>query len=358
MPGIQLKRTTEAAAATPDADHVNLFHDDDTDEPAYKDSGGTVHPLVGATGADGAPGAAGADGADGAPGADGADGQGVPVGGTASQRLAKIDGTDFNTEWVDPSDTGVSLTGDTGSTTGTTDITFSGADVTDDGGGAATVTITGGGGGGATIQRPALTPATPLDDFDGASLDGAWSAHSSQGSFATGHVITQAIDGSFLSMGYSGQMGALIRSTTNVDQEFIAGGFRMRGGVTRGIAVMPGIAILDTNGTGVAVITYNDSNAYLADIVTWNYNANYGLIEGFGVNMGHNVSPDDDYWLRLTRVGNTWDGYISYSGRLWDAHSSATGSKTITAAYLAIGLFYNTAITYMGRIECDWVHKV
>ena len=37
------------------------------------------------------------------PGADGTDGQGVPVGGTAGQVLAKIDGTDYNTEWVDSS---------------------------------------------------------------------------------------------------------------------------------------------------------------------------------------------------------------------------------------------------------------
>jgi len=54
--------------------------------------------LVGATGATGP---AGADGNDGAPGADGADGEGVPVGGTTGQVLAKIDGTDYNTEWVD-----------------------------------------------------------------------------------------------------------------------------------------------------------------------------------------------------------------------------------------------------------------
>jgi hypothetical protein len=35
-------------------------------------------------------------------GADGAD-QGVPTGGSTGQVLAKIDGTDFNTEWVDQS---------------------------------------------------------------------------------------------------------------------------------------------------------------------------------------------------------------------------------------------------------------
>lgn len=38
----------------------------------------------------------------GLPGEPGADGVGVATGGTAGQVLAKIDGTDFNTEWVDP----------------------------------------------------------------------------------------------------------------------------------------------------------------------------------------------------------------------------------------------------------------
>lgn len=45
----------------------------------------------------------GAQGAPGADGQDGADGVGVPAGGTAGQVLAKINGTDYNTEWVTPS---------------------------------------------------------------------------------------------------------------------------------------------------------------------------------------------------------------------------------------------------------------
>lgn len=59
--------------------------------------------LIGAAGADGSDGSDGTDGADGLDGTDGADGQGVPTGGSAGQVLAKIDGTDFNTEWIDPS---------------------------------------------------------------------------------------------------------------------------------------------------------------------------------------------------------------------------------------------------------------
>lgn len=46
-------------------------------------------------------------GANGADGADGADGVGVPAGGTAGQVLSKIDGTDYNTQWVDQSGGGI-----------------------------------------------------------------------------------------------------------------------------------------------------------------------------------------------------------------------------------------------------------
>ena len=59
--------------------------------------------LVGTNGNDGAQGPQGepgADGAQGPAGADGAPGQGVPTGGTAGQVLAKVDSTDYNTEWV------------------------------------------------------------------------------------------------------------------------------------------------------------------------------------------------------------------------------------------------------------------
>lgn len=38
-------------------------------------------------------------------GTQGAKGEGVPVGGSAGQVLAKIDGTDYNTEWIDGTDT-------------------------------------------------------------------------------------------------------------------------------------------------------------------------------------------------------------------------------------------------------------
>jgi len=61
---------------------------------------------TGATGPAGATGATGAQGIQGATGAPGPTGQGVPTGGNAGQVLAKINTTNYNTQWIDPPATG------------------------------------------------------------------------------------------------------------------------------------------------------------------------------------------------------------------------------------------------------------
>ena len=71
----------------------------------------------------GVPGPTGATGATGAAGTNGTNGIGVPTGGSAGQVLAKIDGTDYNTEWVDGGAGGDYLPLAGGTMTG--DITFS-----------------------------------------------------------------------------------------------------------------------------------------------------------------------------------------------------------------------------------------
>ena len=58
---------------------------------------------AGTNGLNGATGATGPQGPAGANGTNGTNGLGVPTGGTANQVLAKVDGTDFNTQWVTPS---------------------------------------------------------------------------------------------------------------------------------------------------------------------------------------------------------------------------------------------------------------
>lgn len=64
---------------------------------------------TGPQGPQGETGPQGPTGATGATGATGPAGPGVPTGGTAGQVLAKVDGTDYNTEWVTPSGGGSSI---------------------------------------------------------------------------------------------------------------------------------------------------------------------------------------------------------------------------------------------------------
>ena len=60
-------------------------------------------PVPGPPGEQGPPGPAGKDGTD---GADGSPGPGVPTGGATGQVLAKVDGEDYHTEWIDPPEGG------------------------------------------------------------------------------------------------------------------------------------------------------------------------------------------------------------------------------------------------------------
>jgi len=73
------------------------------DDPQFRERFRGPEGLPGLGGPPGKQGADGAQGPQGDPGpagATGATGPGVPAGGTANQYLAKIDGTDFNTQWV------------------------------------------------------------------------------------------------------------------------------------------------------------------------------------------------------------------------------------------------------------------
>ena len=108
------------------------------------------------------------------------------------------------------------------------------------------------GGGAGTIQYPSLKPATPTDDFGAASLDGAWSAHSTGASFATTDCLTQGIEwnGSSLEMQFGHPRTA--RSIAHIPTPISTS---RSGGIVHGLgngqATMVGIAALDSAGSGV-----------------------------------------------------------------------------------------------------------
>ena len=210
------------------------------------------------------------------------------------------------------------------------------------------------GGGGVTVQYPGLKPGSPTDDFAAASLSGSWSAHSNQGSFATANCITQGEDwiGSSLDMQFSAQNGTIYRTHADTDLDFTVGGIRQKGiANASGTQMMIGIAALNSSGTGVGVTIYDDGNAYIATITTYNYSAFSDSWSGHG--KGTATGMDGDWWLRLKRVSGTWTGYASQSGRAWDKTFS-TRADSITVAQLHFGILFSTGTAYSGRLIADY----
>lgn len=209
-----------------------------------------------------------------------------------------------------------------------------------------------GGGGGLTVQWPPLKPGTPTYDFAGASLDGAFSAYSTSGTFVTGDVLTQGAQnwpGSSCEMMMSGQMGGLSVAHSNTDLDFTVGGFGVHG--NPGSSIMIGIAALNSSGTGVGITAYSDTNCYLASITTYGYAANSDNWGGYGL-----VSSDSngDYWMRLKRVSGTWTGYVSRSGRAWDKTFS-TRADSVTVSQLVFGILYLPSTAYNVRVWADYM---
>lgn len=229
----------------------------------------------------------------------------------------------------------------------------SGAVVTDLGGGTAGVAVSGGGG---TVQYPALKPGTPTYDFAGASLDGAFSAHSSGGSFVTADCMTQGIDwmGSAVELQFSGQFGILTLAHANTDLDFAWGGVILHGNFEEPSSseLMYGIAAIDSSGTGVGVVSYtSDENGYFATISTYGYNTfSDSWVRGAG---GPVFATNAPMWFRLKRISGTWTGYMSKSGRVWDKTFS-TRADSITVDRIAFGLWFDGSKVYSGRLTADY----
>lgn len=210
-----------------------------------------------------------------------------------------------------------------------------------------------GGGGAATIQYGSLKPATPDDDFDYSSLGVAgWAANSQAGTFALTDCFPQAVDGSHVQLGYHDKSGSILKAQADTDLDFRVGGFRVEGSLhpSQG-QKFPGIAVVDSSGNGVALAFNSDLHTYLAELTAYAWTGTtYGSWQNTTPEYATNHSG---YVMRITRVGNTWTGYLSFDGVNYTA-MSATGSKTITVNRIAIGTWKPNDGAARGRILADW----
>jgi hypothetical protein len=214
----------------------------------------------------------------------------------------------------------------------------------------------GGGGGSVTVQYPGLKPATPTYDFAGASLPGAFSAHSSQGSFGTGNCSVQGElwMGSALELHFSEQMGALYVTHADTDLDFSVGGVSAHGMGYAGLGGTAfGIAALNSSGTGVGLLADMSGSLYSSTITTWGADTLKTNWTNHGFSGGNRSVHVGDVWFRLTRVSGTWTYYASFSGRAWDKVYS-TSADSVTVDRIAFGLFYDPTQTYSGRLVADY----
>lgn len=96
--------STDQPCAVTEQEHINMFVPQRAETVCIDETPVTIvipQGIAGATGPQGPQGPIGNTGPQGNPGAPGI---GVPSGGSAGQILAKIDGTDYNTEWIDAPD--------------------------------------------------------------------------------------------------------------------------------------------------------------------------------------------------------------------------------------------------------------
>ena len=279
---------------------------------------------TGATGPQGPTGDTGATGPAGTNGTNGTNGVGVPVGGTSNQVLAKIDATDYNTQWV----TAISLAANNAFTGANTFQSASGitsffSASTQDG-----INIVGRNGG-SSSYRASIIPNTLTASRTFTLPD------------ATGTVITTGNLSSITSVGtlVSGSIPATLLSGTIISA-------RLSGGYT-GITSLGTLTSLSVNGSNV--------NSPAITIGDWNQNGEFTAIRSaYGYLLfGSGNGPNYNMYLRTeTSTGQVIIGgglnvnmftvtgtYASLSGMLYmnnnnigDAISTANGANQIYAS--------------------------
>jgi len=208
------------------------------------------------------------------------------------------------------------------------------------------------GGSGTVIQYGSLKPGTPDNDFDSSSSLSGATANNQAGSFATTDCFPQAVDGSHVQLGYQDKSGSLWWAQGNTNLDYRVGGFSCEGNLHPAQGQkMPGIAVLDSSGNGVALVFNSDLSTYLIEVTGWAFS---GSSYGSWANSTPEYAIDSrSFVMRITRVTNTWTGYLSFDGVNYTA-MSATGSKTITVDKIAIGTWKPNDGAARGRILADW----
>jgi hypothetical protein len=206
--------------------------------------------------------------------------------------------------------------------------------------------------------------ATYGDDFTGASLSGPWTRRN----FTSGAETYQlGPDGTYMRIAFSGRTtgDGYFRSAPGGDWTF-ATAFVPRF-YDAAAPKLWGIAVIDTNGTGVW-LSYGNNSPAAFDLLQLTTYTTYG---GNYVEAGYNgSSPNVSYmatdvptlqrkmWLQLRKSGTNYYGSFSLDGELWGVESSALAwAGTVDRIGLIYGPLSGGTLTN-GYVDMDWFNKI
>jgi hypothetical protein len=160
------------------------------------------------------------------------------------------------------------------------------------------------------------------DDTTASPIDARWTK-------AGTTPLAVVVDGVKYAITAAAQTDRLTQAFTDTGQDFeiIAHIKSLSGGQS-----MFGLVALDAAGTGVAFSPYNDANAYLWAVTTYDY---------AGTEAGEVKSAFTDFWLSLKRMGTNWYGGWAYPNGVW--HRTAAYSNAVTATKFGLARIYTGA---------------
>lgn len=296
-------------------------------------------------------------------GTDGADGVGVPAGGTTGQVLAKIDTTDYNTEWVDPG--AGSFSPSDLYDASLSDLADVGIYMPSDGDILTYDSATGlwgpaeaaSGGGGVSYVGQDEPPASPNavdDEFNGAALDAKWSWFNQSSATQTfgSNAITLALpaaSGDNVRGIVQSETGSAwkYRAKVAVTPETTTGADYMGGGITIRNSSGPKNVIYGAVHAGGWKM-YTDRRSDTAYV---------GSISSVALT---DYAPRPEVWLYLEveLLSGTLYFRFSLNGVVWrpvTSHAVSTYLSSIT--HVGLFGFINNASQGI-RTTCDWFRKV